>query len=348
MDGVKPGENGSGERLLGAGDPVPAEVVRPAGTSPFFLTCEHGGRAFPARLGTLGVAGPDLERHIAWDIGAAGVASGLSARLDATLVLQQYSRLVVDCNRAPGATDFVIEVSEDTVIPGNRGLSDAAIEVRAAEIFHPYHDRIHDLLEARIAANRLTVVVSVHTCTPVYLGVHRRWHIGVMYEHDDRLARQMLVLLREEGEEAGLEVGDNEAVLHDLGQGLLGAAPRTGPRHPPRRIRDPPGPRRERGRAARLGGEDRAGAARIAGAIEGVGEDLTRSPEGSAGEPSFGVLVPSGQDTTSKRRGQEGRGFIPVTGCRRPRVRRAVRGVAWEAGVFIPVCIPRPRAREGG
>ena len=234
MDGVKPGENGSGERLLGAGDPVPAEVVRPAGTSPFFLTCEHGGRAFPARLGTLGVAGPDLERHIAWDIGAAGVASGLSARLDATLVLQQYSRLVVDCNRAPGAADFVIEVSEDTVIPGNRGLSDAAIEVRAAEIFHPYHDRIHDLLEARIAANRLTVVVSVHTCTPVYLGVHRPWHIGVMYEHDDRLARQMLVLLREEGEEAGLEVGDNEPYFmtsdkdysvprHGQGRGILHA-----------------------------------------------------------------------------------------------------------------------------
>ena len=234
MDGVKPGENGSGERLLGAGDPVPAEVVRPAGTSPFLLTCEHGGRAFPARLGTLGVAGPDLERHIAWDIGAAGVARGLSARLDATLVLQQYSRLVVDCNRAPGATDFVIEVSEDTVIPGNRGLSDAAIEVRAAEIFHPYHDRIHDLLEARIAANRLTVVVSVHTCTPVYLGVHRPWHIGVMYEHDDRLARQMLVLLREEGEEAGLEVGDNEPYFmtsdkdysvprHGQGRGILHA-----------------------------------------------------------------------------------------------------------------------------
>ena len=234
MDGVKPGENRGGERLLVAGDPAPVEVVRPAGTSPFFLTCEHGGRALPARLGTVGLADSDLERHIAWDIGAAGVARGLSARLDATLVLQRYSRLVVDCNRAPGAVDFVIEVSEDTVIPGNRGLSAAAVEARAAEIFHPYHDRIHDLLEARIAANRLTVAVSVHTCTPVYLGVHRPWHIGVMYEHDDRLAGQMLALLREEGEEGIWMVGDNEPYFmtsdkdysmprHGQGRGILHA-----------------------------------------------------------------------------------------------------------------------------
>ena len=168
------------------------------------------------------------------DIGAAEVARELSARLDATLVLQRYSRLVVDCNRAPGAADFVIQVSEDTIIPGNRGLSEAAIDARAAEIFHPYHDRIHALLEARIAAGRLTVVVSVHTCTAVYLGVHRPWHIGVMYEHDDRLAREMLALLREEGEEAGLEVGDNEPYFmtsdkdysmprHGQGRGILHA-----------------------------------------------------------------------------------------------------------------------------
>ena len=232
MRAAEPGDVVVGAPLLGAGDPEPVEVLRPAGTSPFFLTCEHAGRAIPARLGTLGVAGPDLERHIAWDIGAAGVARELSARLDATLVLQRYSRLVVDCNRAPGAADFVVEVSEDTVIPGNRGLGAAAIETRAVEVFHPYHDRIHDLLEARIAAERLTVAVSVHTCTPVYHGVHRPWHIGVMYEHDDRLAREMLAVLDEEGEEAGLEVGDNEPYFmtsdkdysmprHGQGRGIL-------------------------------------------------------------------------------------------------------------------------------
>ena len=209
MRAAKPGDS-AGDRLLRAGDPEPVQVVRPAGTSPFFLTCEHAGRAFPVRLGTLGVTGPDLERHIAWDIGASGVARTLSGLLDATLVLQRYSRLVVDCNRGPGASDFIVEESEDTVIPGNLGLSGAAVAARSAEIFHPYHNRIHDLLEARTAAGRLTVVVSVHTCTAVFRGVHRPWHVGVMYEHDDRLAREMLAVLSEEGEEAELEIGDNQ------------------------------------------------------------------------------------------------------------------------------------------
>ena len=187
---------------------------------------------FPPSLGTLGLTAPDLERHIAWDIGAEGVARGLSARLDATLVLQRYSRLVADCNRSPDSADFVAGKSEDTVIPGNRGLPREAIEARAAEVFHPYHDRIHDLIDARIAADRLTVAVSVHTCTPVFHGVHRPWHIGVLYEHDDRLAREMLALLREEGEEAELEIGDNEPYFmtsdkdysmprHGQGRGLL-------------------------------------------------------------------------------------------------------------------------------
>ena len=232
MQGTESRGADRGGRLLADGDPEPVEVVRPAGTSPFFLTCEHAGRAIPARLGTLGLAGSDLERHIAWDIGAEGVARGLSGRLDATLVLQRYSRLVADCNRAPDAADFVAHTSEDTVIPGNRGLGRAEIDARAAEVFHPYHETIHALLDARIAARRLTVAVSVHTCTPVYRGVHRPWHIGVMYEHDDRLAREMLALLREEGEEAGLEVGDNRPYFmtsdkdyamprHGQGRGLL-------------------------------------------------------------------------------------------------------------------------------
>ena len=232
MQGVEPRNADGTPPLLGAGDPAPVEVVRAAGTSPFFLTSEHAGRALPSRLGTLGLSGSDLERHIAWDIGAEGVARGLSERLDAALVLQRYSRLVVDCNRAPDASDFVAEVSEETVIPGNRGLRRGEIDVRAVEIFHPYHDRIHELLDDRLAANRLTVAVSVHTCTPVYRGVHRPWHIGVMYEHDDRLAREMLALLRDEGEKGILEVGDNQPYFmtsdkdysmprHGQGRGLV-------------------------------------------------------------------------------------------------------------------------------
>lgn len=194
-------------RLLGPGDPPPVEILRAGAPSPFFLTCEHAGRAFPRRLGTLGVAPADLERHITYDIGAAGVARGLSERLDAHLVLQTYSRLVVDCNRSPDADDFIVRLSEATEIPGNRDVGEAEAKARADEIFHPYHDAIASALDEREAANRVTVLVAVHSCTPVFHGVSRPWHVGVLYEHDPRFALLLLDLLQDEGH---LCVGDNE------------------------------------------------------------------------------------------------------------------------------------------
>lgn len=196
-----------GETLLGADDPPPVEVLRAGAASPFFLTCEHAGKLFPKRLATLGVSPQDLERHITYDIGAAGLARGLSRRLDAHLVLQNYSRLVVDCNRSPGAEDFITTISEKTEIPGNRGISEQQVKARADEIFHPYHDTISAALDERISSGRKTVLVAVHSCTPVFHGVSRPWHVGVLYEHDPRFALILLELLEDEGH---LCVGDNE------------------------------------------------------------------------------------------------------------------------------------------
>lgn len=193
--------------LLESADPPPVELLRAEGSSPLFLTCEHAGRLFPAQLGTLGLGAADLERHIAWDIGAGGVTRGLSARLDATAVLQRYSRLVVDCNRAPMAHDFITVKSEDTEIPGNRALSAAEVGARTREIFEPYHDAIRGALDAREAAGQPTVLVSVHSCTPVFHGVWRPWHVGVLYDKDDRFARIVLDLLSEHGE---LTIGENQ------------------------------------------------------------------------------------------------------------------------------------------
>ncbi len=194
-------------RLLGEGDPAPVEVLRADGSSPILLTVEHAGRALPKRLGTLGLTQRDLDRHIAWDIGIAGVTRRLSEKLDAVAVMQTYSRLVVDCNRWPTARDFVTAFSEDTEIPGNTDLTPEEIEVRAREIFHPYHHTIRDLLDARIANARPTVLVAMHSCTPVYLGVSRPWHVGVLYDKDPTFARILLGLLHGEGR---LIVGDNE------------------------------------------------------------------------------------------------------------------------------------------
>lgn len=194
-------------RLLGPDDMVPVERVRGDGQSPLVLTCEHAGKGFPKRLGWLGLSASDLDRHIACDIGAEGVARGLSECLNAPLVLQHYSRLVVDCNRNPRAGDFITALSEDTVIPGNRDVPDVEIIARTREIFEPYHATIGALLDAREAAGRATVLVSVHTCTPVYHGVFRPWHIGVMYDKADKFASTVLALLQQHGE---LSVGENE------------------------------------------------------------------------------------------------------------------------------------------
>lgn len=183
------------------------EVLRAGAPSPFFLSCEHAGKVIPRRLGTLGLDPWHLERHIAYDIGAAAVARDLSERLDAHLVLQTYSRLVVDCNRSPGADDFIVKLSEDTEIPANHDVSEAEARARADEIFHPYHDTIAAAIDEREASGRLTVMVAVHSCTPVFHGVSRPWDIGILYEHDPRFAMILLELLENEGH---LCVGDNQ------------------------------------------------------------------------------------------------------------------------------------------
>jgi hypothetical protein len=153
--------------LFGAEDPPAVQILRAGAPSPFFLTCEHAGEIFPKRLGTLGLGSADLERHITYDIGAAAVARSLSQRLNAHLVLQTYSRLVVDCNRSPDAGDFITATSEDTEIPGNRDVTEQQAKARADEIFHPYHDTIATALDERESAERITVLVAVHSCTPV-------------------------------------------------------------------------------------------------------------------------------------------------------------------------------------
>ncbi|MGH7031408.1 MAG: N-formylglutamate amidohydrolase [Stellaceae bacterium] len=193
--------------LLDQDEPDPADLDNEAGGSAFFLTCDHGGRAIPRRLGRLGLAEPDTVRHIAWDIGIAAVGRLLSARLDAALIVQTYSRLVIDCTRDPSVPSSIPELSEDTEIPGNRGLTAATREARFEAVFRPYHDRIIAALDRRREAGRTSVLVALHSFTPVFKGVSRPWHIGVLYNRDPRLAHPLLGLLRAEGD---LHVGDNE------------------------------------------------------------------------------------------------------------------------------------------
>lgn len=193
--------------LLAPDEPHPLEVVNPDGGSDVLLICEHAGRRIPRALGDLGLEEADLGRHIAWDIGAREVAVALSERMDAALFMQRYSRLVCDCNRRPDVAAFAPETSEATVIPGNRDLAPAERERRAAAIFHPFHAGVTAALDARRDAGRRTLLVTVHSFTPVFLGVARPWELGVLFNRDNELAPGVAEWMRAN---AGLCLGVNQ------------------------------------------------------------------------------------------------------------------------------------------
>jgi predicted N-formylglutamate amidohydrolase len=190
-------------------------VLEDSAQSPFLITCDHASNRLPRALGDLGVPQAELERHIAWDLGAAGVARALGRQLGAFAALQSYSRLVIDCNRRLGVPSSIVEISENTPIPGNQGLSPSEAGRRARDIFSPYHERILQELARRARAAQPTVFIAMHSFTPTFHGVSRPWHVGVLYNRDRRLAHAVLELLRRDPE---LVVGDNEPyAVSDLG-----------------------------------------------------------------------------------------------------------------------------------
>jgi predicted N-formylglutamate amidohydrolase len=195
------------ESVLAAGEPAPVTVYKARGASPFLLVADHAGNVMPRALGRLGIAEAECERHIAWDIGIAGLGRLLADALDATLIQQNYSRLVIDCNRPPGTATSIPEISEFTAIPGNLGLSEDSRAARAREIFRPYHERIAAELDSRRQSGRPAALIALHSFTPVFKGVARSWHAGVLYNRDPRLSRRLVALLEAE---QGMIVGDNE------------------------------------------------------------------------------------------------------------------------------------------
>lgn len=214
-------------KLLGRDDPSPVIVTNPGAASPILLIGDHAGREIPERLGSLGLSAKDLDRHIAWDIGVAALGLRLSEALDATFVRQVYSRLVIDCNRVPGAAGSIAEVSDETLIPGNAEISPNDARMRLDEIYQPYQDAIAAALDQRRSEGRQTVVVSLHSFTPTMQGQARPWRYGVLHRGDSSLSRRMLELLRGVmGEQAGdnqpysMNEIDNTIPLHADARGL--------------------------------------------------------------------------------------------------------------------------------
>lgn len=171
------------------------------------IFCDHAGNFVPSELRNLGLTGDDLSRHIAWDIGAAGVTEALSELLGSPAILSTASRLVVDCNRHLDASDLIPEISDGTTIPGNQALTAAEKADRLAQWFHPYHDAVESMFEARAAKGIPSVSLSVHSMTDTMRGVHRPWQISLSSHHDRSLTDTVLAALRKPGD---VTVGDNE------------------------------------------------------------------------------------------------------------------------------------------
>ncbi|PKU22179.1 N-formylglutamate amidohydrolase [Telmatospirillum siberiense] len=186
----------------------PVEVLDPDAACPTLIVCDHASNQVPPRLAGLGLTAAALDRHIAWDIGAAVVARRLAKRLGASAVLSCVSRLVIDCNRPLGHDTSICEESDGTGVPGNRRLEDGQVRQRATDYFYPYHGAISTHL-GRIEAsgNDAAAVIAVHSFTPEMNGQARPWHVGILWNRDPRLAVPLIEALRADG---GLEVGDNQ------------------------------------------------------------------------------------------------------------------------------------------
>ncbi len=205
--------------LIDPSEGSPVAVDRSDGAGDVILVCEHASRRIPASLGDLGLDDAALESHIAWDIGALSVAELVSSALDATLVTQTFSRLAYDCNRPPEALDAMPARSEIYDIPGNRDLSDEARTSRTVALYHPFHQTLSGLVEARIAAGRTPVLVTVHSFTPVYFGAHRDGELGILHDADTRLADALLEAATAHGLEGvrrNYPYGPADGVTHTL------------------------------------------------------------------------------------------------------------------------------------
>lgn len=180
-------------RAMESFQPVERLLAPPGATGRLLLICDHARNAVPPEIGDLGVPAVDMERHIAWDVGARGVTRGLAARLGAPAVLSTYSRLVIDPNRGEDDPTLVMRLYDGTIIPGNRRIEEAEIARRIAAYHRPYHAAIDAEIDRIAAAGAAPALVSIHSFTPQLRGrPPRPWHVGLLWDRDDRLLRPMM------------------------------------------------------------------------------------------------------------------------------------------------------------
>jgi predicted N-formylglutamate amidohydrolase len=186
---------------------MPVRVVRRRGQGRFVFLCDHASNHIPAELGDLGLPKTELDRHIAWDIGAAGVTEALSELLDSPAILCGTSRLVIDCNRQLDSETLIPAVSDGVAVKGNLALSEASRLARIQQWFRPYHNVVEDVILKRLKLSVETIVIAIHSMAPCFEGQSRPWQIALSSYADRRLTDGVLAALRAPGD---LVIGDNE------------------------------------------------------------------------------------------------------------------------------------------
>lgn len=175
--------------------------------SNLLFLCDHASNAAPPELGTLGLPSEAFQTHIAYDIGAGPLTAELAKRFSAPAVLGPWSRLVVDLNRGEDDPTVVMRLSDGRIIPANRDITRAGIDERIERYHAPYHAEIEARIASLQARGQTPVLISIHSFTPVWRGVPRKWHFGILWDRDGRLAQPLIARLRRE---KGFTVGDNE------------------------------------------------------------------------------------------------------------------------------------------
>lgn len=187
--------------------PSPFEAINAKGSAPLLIACDHANNLIPESLSGLGLNADYLSQHIAYDIGAKQVAIKLADFFDAPLLLANYSRLVIDLNRHFHDPSLIAESSDGIEIPGNLNLSDEMRAERINNYFHPYHNQYQDMVSNLIAKHTRPIILSVHSFTPIMKGVARPWEMGVLWDEDEVLAKQLIANL---SEVTGFNIGDNK------------------------------------------------------------------------------------------------------------------------------------------
>jgi len=193
------------EPLLSSEEPGPYRVLGPLAEKPTLLICDHASDRFPKSLGDMGLDPFARRCHLAIDIGAGALTESLAESLSVTAVMQNYSRLIVDCNRQlmdPGA---FLEYGDGILVPGNRNLHQADKDVRANALYWPYHRAIEEQIQRLEQAGPSPAFISIHSFTPVLNGESRAWQVGILWDKDERLRHPFLEGFRD----AGYYVGDN-------------------------------------------------------------------------------------------------------------------------------------------